>query len=143
MTQIARPTESSLRDALRDVIDPELGINVVELGMVGPITVDDDSVVVHMRLTSMSCPFWELFVEQVKAAVGAVDGTGDVRVLFDRSEPWSPALMTDGARRELERVGLMPPAYRRGREQPDRDELLQIVAGVLGSPHRSPHSPPG
>lgn len=142
MTKPPAPTEANVRDALREVLDPELAINVVELGMVGPIAVHDESVVVHMRLTSMSCPFWELFVEQVKAAVGSL-GVGDVRVMFDRSEPWSPELMTDDARRELERVGLMPPTYRRGEPQPDRDELLQIVSGVLGTPLRDRQAPTG
>lgn len=137
------PTEANVCDALREVLDPELGINVVDLGMVGPVALHDDSVVVNMRLTSMSCPFWELFVEQVKEAVGDVDGVGEVTVMFDRSEPWSPELMTDEARRELERVGLMPPTYRPDQPQPTRPELLQIASGVLGSPLRPRHAPPG
>lgn len=137
------PTEASVRDALTEVLDPELGLNVVDLGMVGPIAVDDNDVVVSMRLTSMSCPFWELFVEQVEAAVGAVAGVEEVRVIFDRSEPWSPDLMTDDARRELEQVGLMPPSYGRGQPQPDRGELLQLVTGVLGSPLRPRNTPSG
>lgn len=137
MRKLPVSTETNVRDALHEVLDPELGINVVDLGMVGPITVKEDSVVVNMRLTSMSCPFWELFVEQVKAAVGAVDGIREVQVMFDRSEPWSPGLMTNEARQELERVGLMPPTYQRSQPQPERGELLQIATGVLGSPFRS------
>ena len=84
--------QSKVMSVLRDVIDPELGINVVELGMVGDIEVDDGGVLVNMRLTSMSCPFWDLFVDQVKAAVGTVDG---VR-LFDafRGPHWT--LLTVG-----------------------------------------------
>lgn len=129
--------EATVRKALTEVIDPELGINVVELGMVGPIETSGGDVLVNMRLTSMSCPFWELFVEQVNSAVGAVDGVERVRVQFDRTEPWTPELMTEPARRQLEAVGMMPPSIRRrGCAQPAREELLQIAVGVLGSPLR-------
>lgn len=134
--------ETAVRDVLREVIDPELGINVVELGMVGPIEVTGGDVVVNMRLTSMSCPFWELFVVQVKSAVGGVDGVDEVRVQFDRTEPWTPDLMSESARRQLEAVGLMPPSLRRrGCVQPKREELLQIATGVLGAPLRRRATP--
>jgi metal-sulfur cluster biosynthetic enzyme len=127
--------EATVHSKLKEVIDPELGLNVVELGMAGPIEVRGGDVLVSMRLTSMSCPFWELFVEQVKSAVGELDGVEHVRVQFDRTEPWTPGLMTPSARRQLEAVGLMPPpALSRGCRQPGREELLQIVGGVLGSP---------
>jgi metal-sulfur cluster biosynthetic enzyme len=129
--------QTAVREMLREVIDPELGINVVELGMVGPIEVTHGDVLVNMRLTSMSCPFWELFVEQVKSAVGRLASVEQVRVQFDRTEPWAPELMSEPARRQLETVGLMPPSLRRrGCGQPAREELLQIAVGVLGSPLR-------
>jgi metal-sulfur cluster biosynthetic enzyme len=137
---MAMTNEAAVRDAMREVMDPELGINVVDLGMVGPITVADDGVLVNMRLTSMSCPFWELFVEQVYSAVGELEGVDQVRVQFDRTEAWTPELMTASARRQLEAVGLMPPSVRRAgcsHSQPPRAELLQIAIGVLGSPARA------
>lgn len=126
--------EAAVRNKLREVIDPELGLDVVELGMVGPIEVRAGDVLINMRLTSMSCPFWELFVEQVRSAVGELDGVDQIAVQFDRTEPWRPELMTDSARGELEAVGLMPPSAARRGCQPAREELLQIVDGVLGSP---------
>lgn len=136
------PDQTAVHEALREVIDPELGINVVELGMVGPIEVTGGDVLVNMRLTSMSCPFWELFVEQVKSAVATVEGVEEIRVQFDRTEPWTPELMSEPARRQLEAVGLMPPSVRqRGCAQPPREELLQIAVGVLGSPLRPPRTP--
>jgi metal-sulfur cluster biosynthetic enzyme len=122
-------------EAMREVIDHELGIDVVELGMVGPISLEAGDAVISMRLTSMSCPFWELFVEQVNSAVGELEGVDRVQVRFDWSEPWTPERMTEPARRQLEAVGLMPPSFRNhGCEQPPREELLQIAVGVLGSP---------
>lgn len=127
--------ETSVHNKLREVIDPELGLDVVELGMVGPIEVRDGEVLVNLRLTSMSCPFWELFAEQVTSAVGELDGVERVAVQFDRSEPWRPESMTESARTQLETVGLMPPrATRRPCQRLGREELLQIVDGVLGSP---------
>jgi metal-sulfur cluster biosynthetic enzyme len=120
-------------DALRDVIDPELAINVVELGMVGEIEEDEGRVLVHMRLTSMSCPFWNLFVDQVEAAVGAVDGVREVTVRFDRRHPWTPDLMSAAARAHLEAVGLMPPSVRRP-PNVGRSELLQVASRVLAAP---------
>lgn len=136
--------EAAVHNKLREVIDPELGLDVVELGMVGPIEACDGDVLINMRLTSMSCPFWELFVEQVRSAVGELDGVGQVVVQFDRTEPWRPELMTDSARRQLEAVGLMPPSVaRRGCHQPAREELLQIVDAALGSPFPQRRVPAG
>jgi metal-sulfur cluster biosynthetic enzyme len=126
--------KTHILDVMREVIDPELNINVVDLGMVGDIEIDGSSVLVNMRLTSMSCPFWGLFVEQVNAAVATVDGVEEVNVQFDRRQPWSPELMTDGARAELEAFGLMPPRVAQGTPVVGAEKLLQLVDGVLTAP---------
>ena len=97
-----------VRDALHEVIDPELGINVVDLGMVRDIQFDGDTTVVYMVLTTMTCPFWGLFVDQVKMALSEVDGVGDVDVRFDPRHRWSPDLLSDSARWELEIQGMLP-----------------------------------
>jgi metal-sulfur cluster biosynthetic enzyme len=118
--------------ALENVIDPELAINVVDLGMVQDVQVDGDCVVVSLSLTSMSCPFWGLFVEQVKAAVGDVAGVAEVDVRFDRTRPWSPELMSEPARTHLEAVGLMPPRFRQPREsEREHLQLIQLMPEVL------------
>lgn len=126
--------KAAVLSALRGVIDPELGIDVVELGMVGPVEIDGADVLVDLRLTSMSCPFWELFVEQVTGAVGEIPGIGHVRVQFNRMRPWTPELMTDAARCQLEAVGLMPLLRLRARARSQRAEERQDVERVLGSP---------
>jgi metal-sulfur cluster biosynthetic enzyme len=95
------------------VIDPELGLDVVSLGMVGQVAVDGGAVSVDLRLTTMSCPFWSLFVDQVEAALLEVEGVERVEVRFDRKKPWSPDRMTDQARRQLESYGLLPPSVAR------------------------------
>jgi metal-sulfur cluster biosynthetic enzyme len=107
------PSEVEVRAALHEVIDPELGLDVVSLGMVGDIAVEGDTVAVDLRLTTMSCPFWNLFVDQVEAAVREVEGVEHVEVRFDRRRPWTPDRMTPEARRELEAYGLLPPSVAR------------------------------
>jgi metal-sulfur cluster biosynthetic enzyme len=97
-----------VREALHEVIDPELGINVVDLGMIREIHRDDGRTVVYMVLTTMTCPFWGLFVDQVKMALAEVEGVGEVDVRFDPRHRWTPDLISDEARWELEIQGLLP-----------------------------------
>jgi len=122
--------EARLCDALRNVIDPELGMDVVELGMVGNVEVEEREVVVDLRLTSMSCPFWDLFVDQVKTALADIEGIGTVTVRFDRRNPWTPELLSGKARAQLELTGLMPPSG----GSIGRAQLIQLVDGVLSAP---------
>jgi metal-sulfur cluster biosynthetic enzyme len=97
-----------VREALREVIDPELGINVVDLGMVRDIQVESGRTVVCMVLTTMTCPFWDLFVDQVKTALSEVDGLGELDVRFDPRQRWTPEMLSESARWELEIQGLLP-----------------------------------
>lgn len=98
----------TIRAALREVIDPELGLNVVDLGMIRGIEHDGQSTTVWMILTTMSCPFWDLFVDQVRTALEEVPELGELRVRYDPRGRWTPELMTDEARWELEIAGLLP-----------------------------------
>jgi metal-sulfur cluster biosynthetic enzyme len=97
-----------IRSALREVIDPELGINVVDLGMIRDIQLEDGKTVVYMVLTTMTCPFWDLFVDQVTTALSDVDGVGELDVRFDPRRRWTPELLSESARWELEIQGLLP-----------------------------------
>jgi metal-sulfur cluster biosynthetic enzyme len=108
-------TETEIWEALRTVLDPELAIDIVSLGMVRGIvlTANDGAgqhVVVRMILTTVTCPLWPLFIEQIQIAVGAIDGVATVEVQYASSETWSPALADEAALRELQAVGLLPPA---------------------------------
>lgn len=98
----------AIRTALREVIDPELGINVVDLGMIREIQHDGESTTVSMVLTTMACPFWELFVDQVRTALADVSGVGQVHVRYDPRQTWKPEMLSDEARWELEIAGLLP-----------------------------------
>lgn len=97
-------------EALRDVLDPELGLNVVELGMVYDIAIDEDQgeARISMTLTSMSCPLWELFVEQINEVVPKLPRIESSRVEFVHDPPWHPGLMDPAAREHLEVTGLLP-----------------------------------
>jgi metal-sulfur cluster biosynthetic enzyme len=101
-------SSATIERALQDVIDPELGLNIVELGMVREIESSGGKTVVRMVLTTMTCPFWGLFVDQIQIALADVDDVGDLDVRFDPRRPWTPELMTEDARHELEIMGLLP-----------------------------------
>src|SRR5688572_3883047 len=99
----ARPTEvgalgDRVIEALRTVYDPEMPVNIFELGLVYRIDVDDENVVhIDMTLTSPMCPVAETLPEEVKAKIEAVDGVeaATINVVWD--PPWNPSMMTEEA----------------------------------------------
>jgi FeS assembly SUF system protein len=89
-------------DALRTVYDPEIPVNIFELGLVYKIDIDDrNEVHIEMTLTSPMCPVAETLPGEVKAKVEAVTGVGaaEVNVVWD--PPWNPSMMTEEAQLEL------------------------------------------
>ena len=98
------PAESDLVDALKTVIDPELGVNIVDLGLVyevTPPTEGADGAKVLMSLTSPACPAGPQIVANARAAVERVEGVGECDVTLTMDPPWTPERMTDDARDEL------------------------------------------
>jgi FeS assembly SUF system protein len=89
-------------EALRTVYDPEIPVNIFELGLVYRIDVDDeDAVHIDMTLTSPMCPVAETLPEEVKAKVEAIDGVKAVNVNVVWDPPWNPSMMTEEAQLEL------------------------------------------
>jgi FeS assembly SUF system protein len=89
-------------DALRTVYDPEIPVNIFELGLVYKIDIDDrNEVHIEMTLTSPMCPVAETLPGEVKAKVEAIDGVSaaDVNVVWE--PPWNPGMMTEEAQLEL------------------------------------------
>jgi metal-sulfur cluster biosynthetic enzyme len=86
----AEATVERVRDALRTVIDPELGMSIVDLGLIYEVTVDGGAVDITMTLTVPGCPMHDVIPAWVRAAVSTVPGVErvDVRVTFD--PPWTP-----------------------------------------------------
>lgn len=93
--------DAALIDALREVIDPELMINIVDLGLVYAINHTDRKVNVDMTLTSPACPAGPQIIMQSKMALEKLDGIDVAEIKLVMSPPWSPARMTDEARDQL------------------------------------------
>src|SRR5205807_1106840 len=95
------PDELALLEALKEVIDPELMINVVDLGLVYSIQQEEEKVKVEMTLTSPACPAGPQIVQQSKLALEKVEGVKEAEIKLVLSPPWSPDRMTDEARDQL------------------------------------------
>lgn len=100
-TPAAPPSEGDLLDALRKVIDPELMINVVDLGLVYAIVLDGSTAKVEMTLTSPACPAGPQIVQQSKQSLERVPGISTAEIKLVLSPPWTPDRMTDEARDQL------------------------------------------
>ncbi|MDQ2882347.1 MAG: metal-sulfur cluster assembly factor [Actinomycetota bacterium] len=98
-----------LEEAMRDVVDPELGINVVDLGLVYDIRVDEGNVAtLDMTLTSAACPLTDVIEDQTRAALTGGPGGGlvdDVRINWVWIPPWGPDKITDDGREQLRALG--------------------------------------
>jgi len=98
-----------LEEAMRDVVDPELGINVVDLGLVYDIRVEDDNTAtLDMTLTSAACPLTDVIEDQTRAALTAGPGgglVGDFRINWVWMPPWGPEKITDDGREQLRALG--------------------------------------
>jgi metal-sulfur cluster biosynthetic enzyme len=98
--------ESVLRDALRQVIDPEAGMNIVDLGLIYGIEIGAGAVRIDMTMTTAACPMADLIVDEVYDAIESAVPRGtaiDVQLVWD--PPWTPERMSDLAR---ERFGWTP-----------------------------------
>ena len=93
-----------VEEAMRDVVDPEVGINVVDLGLVYGINVDQDAVVtLDMTLTSAACPLTDVIEDQANSALeGLVD---DVKINWVWLPPWGPDKITEDGREQLRALG--------------------------------------
>jgi metal-sulfur cluster biosynthetic enzyme len=91
-------TVDEVTDALRDVIDPELGLDFVELGLIYEVAVDGGAVNVTYTLTSPGCPIGPQVAEQIEEFVSDLDGVESVNSEMTFSPPWTPELMSDDAK---------------------------------------------
>ena len=97
-------TVEEVMEALKDVVDPELGINVVDLGLIYGITIDQNShAVIDMTLTSAACPLTDVIEDQTAQALdGLVSGH---RINWVWMPPWGPDKITDDGREQLRALG--------------------------------------
>ncbi|SNS84158.1 Metal-sulfur cluster biosynthetic enzyme [Geodermatophilus saharensis] len=101
-----------VEEAMRDVVDPELGVNVVDLGLVYGIDVADDGgsqvAVLDMTLTSAACPLTDVIEDQARQALTGGPGPGlvdDIRINWVWMPPWGPDKITDDGREQLRALG--------------------------------------
>jgi len=95
---VAMPTVDEVTDALTEVIDPELGLDFVELGLVYEVEVDGGTVDVTFTLTSPGCPIGPQVTEQIEEFVGEVPGVEEVRPHMTFDPPWTPDKMSEDAK---------------------------------------------
>ncbi len=100
---------ADIEEAMKDVVDPELGINVVDLGLVYGVHVDDENVAtLDMTLTSAACPLTDVIEDQARQALTTGPGGGlvdDIRINWVWLPPWGPDKITDEGRDQLRSLG--------------------------------------
>lgn len=98
-------TPDDVRESLRTVYDPEIGINIVDLGLIYDVDVEPNDgkndVTVTMTLTSMACPLAPVIMQEVNGALDGFEDLGEVGVNLVWSPPWSPDMMSEDAKDEL------------------------------------------
>ncbi|MFW6718892.1 metal-sulfur cluster assembly factor [Streptomyces sp. MAR4 CNY-716] len=101
----AKPAEEDeIREALYDVVDPELGIDVVNLGLIYGIHVDEGNIAtLDMTLTSAACPLTDVIEDQAKAATEGI--VNDLKINWVWMPPWGPDKITDEGREQLRALG--------------------------------------
>ena len=108
-TPVTKASIADIEEAMKDVVDPELGINVVDLGLVYGTYVDDDNVAtLDMTLTSAACPLTDVIEDQTRQALTQGPGGGlvdDFRINWVWLPPWGPDKITDEGRDQLRALG--------------------------------------
>jgi metal-sulfur cluster biosynthetic enzyme len=99
-----RANDDDVLEAMKDVVDPELGINVVDLGLVyGAQVHQDNTVTLDMTLTSAACPLTDVIEDQTRSALAPL--VDDVRINWVWMPPWGPDKITDDGREQLRALG--------------------------------------
>jgi metal-sulfur cluster biosynthetic enzyme len=102
----ANPSIDDLEEAMRDVVDPELGINVVDLGLVYGIQAENGVATIDMTLTSAACPLTDVIEEQARAALtGGAGLVDDIKINWVWMPPWGPDKITEDGREQLRALG--------------------------------------
>ncbi len=94
-------TEPEILETLREVVDPEIDCNIVDLGLIYGVTIADCKVTVQMTLTTQGCPMHESIAWGVKMALLNIDGVEEAEVEVVWDPPWHPGMMTDAGRARL------------------------------------------
>lgn len=94
-----------IEEAMRDVVDPELGINVVDLGLVYGLKLEDRTAVLDMTLTSAACPLTDVIEDQSRNALVRSGLVDDLKINWVWMPPWGPDKITEDGREQLRALG--------------------------------------
>jgi metal-sulfur cluster biosynthetic enzyme len=97
----ATPDAAAVWDALRTIPDPEFGVNIVDLGLIYSVECADGDIAVTMTLTTPSCPSGGWIYEGTKAALANLPGAKKIEVAMVFDPPWSTAMLSEAAQRQL------------------------------------------
>ncbi|MDR2188241.1 MAG: metal-sulfur cluster assembly factor [Azonexus sp.] len=101
-TDCPLPAPDQIRDALRVVIDPEVGVNIVDLGLIYDVQVSAEMIAIDLTMTSPACPLSDLVLADAGAALAAAWPEGPpVSIKLVWNPPWQPAMMSEQARKAL------------------------------------------
>jgi metal-sulfur cluster biosynthetic enzyme len=104
LSAISDPELEDLLEAMRDVVDPELGVNVVDLGLVYGVAMESDrTATIDMTLTSAACPLTDVIEDQTRAALDGL--VNDFRINWVWLPPWGPEKITEDGREQLRALG--------------------------------------
>jgi len=95
------PDQETIYGALKQIHDPEVGINIVDMGLIYGLEIEDSKVGVYLTLTSPACPAGPQILSQIDAKVRELDGVEDVDVNVVWTPPWTPDMLSDEAKDEL------------------------------------------
>ncbi len=93
--------EDQVREALKGVIDPELGINIVDLGLVYGVDIQGDTVHITYTLTTMGCPIGPMIEQQIQQVLEPIEGITEVEAEMTLAPPWTPEKMSEEAKAAL------------------------------------------
>ncbi len=93
--------EETVLENLKQIIDPEIGINIVDMGLIYGVDINDETIGITMTLTSPGCPAGGQLVNGTQHVTQQLEGVDEVNVDVVWNPPWTPEMMTDDARDEL------------------------------------------
>ncbi|WP_166983563.1 metal-sulfur cluster assembly factor [Paramicrobacterium fandaimingii] len=105
VTTLSPEKFDAVEDALKDVMDPELGVNIVDLGLIYDLSWDDetDALIIHMTLTSAGCPLTDVIEQQTAESLESV--VEQFRINWVWMPPWGPERITDDGRDMMRALG--------------------------------------
>ncbi|MCH2570637.1 MAG: metal-sulfur cluster assembly factor [Planctomycetota bacterium] len=95
------PDEIEILETLKQVNDPELMVNIVDLGLIYNVSVNDNNIEIEMTLTSPACPAGPQIINQSKSVLSELENVEEVQVNLVMTPPWTPERMTEDARDQL------------------------------------------